>query len=63
MSTLSTIWENNDGCAEQYRCDSALYLVSVCWENWRANLVQVKFTFCGSSQPTEKNLKDNKRKG
>ena len=23
-STLSTIWENTDGCAEQYRCASAL---------------------------------------
>ena len=20
MSTLGTIWKNNDGCAEQYRC-------------------------------------------
>ena len=26
---LSTIWENSDGCAEQYRCASALYLMSV----------------------------------
>ena len=26
---LSTIWENTDGCAEQYRCASALYLMSV----------------------------------
>ena len=23
-STLSTIWENTDGCADQYRCASAL---------------------------------------
>ena len=23
-STISTIWENNDGFAEQYRCASAL---------------------------------------
>ena len=23
------MWENTDGCAEQYRCASALYLVSV----------------------------------
>ena len=23
-STLGTIWENTDGCAEQYRCASAL---------------------------------------
>ena len=28
-STLSTIWENTDGCAEKYRCASALYLMSV----------------------------------
>ena len=26
---LSTIWENTDGCAEQYRCAPALYLMSV----------------------------------
>ena len=29
MSTLSKIWENNDGCAEQYRCASSLYLMLV----------------------------------
>ena len=29
MSALSTIWENNDGCAEQYICATALYLMSV----------------------------------
>ena len=28
-TSLSTIWENNDGFAEQYRCASALYLMSV----------------------------------
>ena len=28
-STLSKIWENTDGHAEQYRCASALYLMSV----------------------------------
>ena len=28
-SSLSTIWENTDGCAEQYRCASSLYLMSV----------------------------------
>ena len=28
-TSLSTIWENTDGCAEQYRCTSALYLMSV----------------------------------
>ena len=29
MSTLSTIWENTGGCAEQYICATALYLMSV----------------------------------
>ena len=28
-STSSKIWENTDGCAEQYICASALYLMSV----------------------------------
>ena len=28
-TSLSTTWENTDGCAEQYRCASALYLMSV----------------------------------
>ena len=28
-SELSKIWENTDGCADQYRCASALYLMSV----------------------------------
>ena len=28
-STLSKIWENTDGCLEQYRCASALYLMSI----------------------------------
>ena len=27
-STLSTIWENTDGCADQYICASSLYLMS-----------------------------------
>ena len=26
---MSTIWETTDGCAEQYGCDSAMYLMSV----------------------------------
>ena len=26
---MSTIWENTDGCSKQYRCASALYLMSV----------------------------------
>ena len=28
-TSLSTIWENTDGCDEQYRCASALCLMSV----------------------------------
>ena len=32
MSTLSTIWENNDGCVDQYICASALYLISVLYQ-------------------------------
>ena len=28
-TSLITIWEKTDGCAEQYRCASALYLMSV----------------------------------
>ena len=28
-SLLNTIWENIDGYAEQYKCASALYLMSV----------------------------------
>ena len=28
-TSLSTIWENTDGCAEKYKCASALYLMSV----------------------------------
>ena len=31
-STISTIWENADGCAEQYICASALYLMSVFYQ-------------------------------
>ena len=31
-ASLSTIWENTDGCAEQYICTSALYLVSVMYQ-------------------------------
>ena len=27
-SSLSTIWENTDGCAEQFICASALYILS-----------------------------------
>ena len=28
-ASLSKIWENTDGCDEQYICDSALYRMSV----------------------------------
>ena len=28
-TSLSTIWEHTDGCIEQYRCASAMYLISV----------------------------------
>ena len=28
-TSLSTIWKNTDGCAEQYICASAMYLMSV----------------------------------
>ena len=28
-TSLGTVWENTDGCAEQYRCASPLYLISV----------------------------------
>ena len=28
-TSLSTIWESTDGCAKQYICASALYLMSV----------------------------------
>ena len=31
-STLSKIWENTDGCAEQYKCASALYHNSVLYQ-------------------------------
>ena len=29
QTSLSTIWENTDGCSEKYRCASELYLMSV----------------------------------
>ena len=29
LSTLSTIWEETDGCAKQYHCALALYLLSM----------------------------------
>ena len=28
-TSLGTIWENTDGCAEQFRCAYAMYLMSV----------------------------------
>ena len=27
--TISTIWDNRDGCGEQYRCTTVFYLLSV----------------------------------
>ena len=42
---LSTIWENNGGCAEQYRCASALYLMSV-----MSKIYSIIFD-CGISAP------------
>ena len=32
MSVLSTIWENTEGCADQYRYATALYLMSVLFQ-------------------------------
>ena len=29
LDDMSTIWENNYGCEEQYRCKTALYLLSM----------------------------------
>ena len=29
MTNKSTIWDNKDGCAYQYRCANALYLLSM----------------------------------
>ena len=26
---MSTVWEDTDGCAKQYRCDLAVYLMTV----------------------------------
>ena len=31
-SSLSIIWENTHGCADQYRCNLALYIVSVIYQ-------------------------------
>ena len=33
-TSLSTIWKNTDGCAEQYRCASVLYLMSGLLQNY-----------------------------
>ena len=33
-TSLSIIWENTDGCAEQYRCASVLHLMSVMSQNY-----------------------------
>ena len=46
--SLSTIWENTDGCSEQYICASALYLMSVCRSGLR---VPIAYSFLGSGVP------------
>ena len=40
-ASFSTIWENNDGCAEKYRCASALYLMSVMFQCYSFIIDQV----------------------
>ena len=44
-TSLSTIWENTDGCAEQYRCASVLYLLSVMSQTYSIIID------CGVSEP------------
>ena len=34
MSALSTIWENTDGCAEQYICATAPNLMPVLYQSY-----------------------------
>ena len=29
MSSMSTVWENTDGYANQYRCDLSVYLMTM----------------------------------
>ena len=29
MSGMSTVWEDTEGCAKKYRCDLAIYLMTV----------------------------------
>ena len=29
VSGMSTVWEDTDGCAKQYRCDFATYLMTI----------------------------------
>ena len=38
---LSMIWENTDGCAEQYRCSTVLYLMSMFSHNFLLLLTMV----------------------
>ena len=45
MSSLSTIWENTGGSAEQYICASALYLMSVMFQCYSVIID------CGISSP------------
>ena len=44
-TSLSTIWKNTDGCAEQYRFASALYLMSVMSQTYSIMI------YCGISAP------------
>ena len=40
-TSLSTIWENTDDCAEQYICASALYVMSVIYQCYSIIIYQV----------------------
>ena len=37
---MITIWENTDGCSEQYICASALYLMSVMSQCYSVTIYQ-----------------------
>ena len=41
FSELSTMWENTDGCAEQYICDTALYLLSMLAQTYNIIIYRV----------------------
>ena len=40
-ASLSTVWENTDGCSKQYICASALYLMSVMSQYYSVIIDQV----------------------